>query len=138
MRGPPIPASNVSIVSENPSKSFDPSCSSKSAAPPLPDALIDDSRDSSTLPAIATPPGPSNDRAANADNAKAQCVRCFISTSLSAVRRWRVEWPYTQHMRRTLDGMVVVITGASAGIGAALAEALHARGARMALAARRL
>lgn len=41
-------------------------------------------------------------------------------------------------MRRTLDGMVVAITGASAGIGKALAEALHARGARLALAARRL
>jgi NAD(P)-dependent dehydrogenase (short-subunit alcohol dehydrogenase family) len=41
-------------------------------------------------------------------------------------------------MRRTLDGMVVVITGASAGIGKALAEALHARGANLALAARRL
>jgi short-subunit dehydrogenase len=34
--------------------------------------------------------------------------------------------------------MVVVITGASAGIGRALAQALHARGARLALAARRL
>jgi NADP-dependent 3-hydroxy acid dehydrogenase YdfG len=34
--------------------------------------------------------------------------------------------------------MVVVITGASAGIGKALAETLHARGARLALAARRL
>ena len=34
--------------------------------------------------------------------------------------------------------MVVAITGASAGIGKALAEALHARGARLALAARRL
>jgi NADP-dependent 3-hydroxy acid dehydrogenase YdfG len=41
-------------------------------------------------------------------------------------------------MRRTLDGMVVVITGASAGIGKALAQALHPRGARMVLAARRL
>src|SRR5688500_16792108 len=41
-------------------------------------------------------------------------------------------------MRRTLDGMVVVITGASAGIGKALAETLHARGAKLALAARRL
>ena len=34
--------------------------------------------------------------------------------------------------------MVVAITGASAGIGKALAETLHARGARLALAARRL
>lgn len=33
--------------------------------------------------------------------------------------------------------MIVVITGASAGIGAALARALHARGAKLALAARR-
>jgi NADP-dependent 3-hydroxy acid dehydrogenase YdfG len=40
-------------------------------------------------------------------------------------------------MRRRIDGMVVVITGASAGIGRALAEALSARGARLALAARR-
>ena len=41
-------------------------------------------------------------------------------------------------MRRRIDGSVVVITGASAGIGKALATALHARGARLALAARRL
>src|SRR3954471_18572836 len=41
-------------------------------------------------------------------------------------------------MRRPLDNMVVVITGASAGIGKALAQALHARGAKLALAARRL
>jgi short-subunit dehydrogenase len=34
--------------------------------------------------------------------------------------------------------MVVIITGASAGIGKALAEVLHARGAQLALAARRL
>jgi short-subunit dehydrogenase len=40
-------------------------------------------------------------------------------------------------MRRRIDGMVVVITGASAGIGRAFAEALSARGARLALAARR-
>src|SRR5437764_3762285 len=40
-------------------------------------------------------------------------------------------------MGRTLTGMVVVITGASAGIGRALAEVLSARGARLALAARR-
>jgi NAD(P)-dependent dehydrogenase (short-subunit alcohol dehydrogenase family) len=39
---------------------------------------------------------------------------------------------------RSLDGMVVIITGASAGIGKALAEALSRRGARLALAARRL
>jgi short-subunit dehydrogenase len=41
-------------------------------------------------------------------------------------------------MRRSLQDMVVVITGASAGIGKALAEALHARGAKLTLAARRL
>ena len=41
-------------------------------------------------------------------------------------------------MKRSLDGMVVVITGASAGIGAALAEALSARRSRLVLAARRL
>jgi short-subunit dehydrogenase len=40
-------------------------------------------------------------------------------------------------MRRAIDGMVVVITGASAGIGRALAEALAARRARLVLAARR-
>jgi len=41
-------------------------------------------------------------------------------------------------MRRTIDGMVVIITGASAGIGRALAENLSGRGARLVLAARRL
>lgn len=40
-------------------------------------------------------------------------------------------------MKRPLDGMVVVITGASAGIGKALARSLHPRGARLVLAARR-
>src|SRR5687768_6023605 len=40
-------------------------------------------------------------------------------------------------MRRALDGMVVIITGASAGIGRSLAEQLSDRGARLALAARR-
>src|SRR5256885_4047684 len=41
-------------------------------------------------------------------------------------------------MHRLIDGMVVVITGASAGIGRALAEGLSARGARLVLAARRM
>jgi NAD(P)-dependent dehydrogenase (short-subunit alcohol dehydrogenase family) len=41
-------------------------------------------------------------------------------------------------MPRPIEGMVVIITGASAGIGAALAEELSRRGARLALAARRL
>ena len=39
---------------------------------------------------------------------------------------------------RRVEGMVVVITGASAGIGRALAEGLSRRGAKLALAARRL
>ncbi|HEX8322938.1 MAG TPA: SDR family NAD(P)-dependent oxidoreductase [Tepidisphaeraceae bacterium] len=41
-------------------------------------------------------------------------------------------------MKRNLKDMTVVITGASAGIGEGLARALHARGARLLLAARRL
>jgi short-subunit dehydrogenase len=40
-------------------------------------------------------------------------------------------------MRRAIDGMVAIITGASAGIGRALAEELSRHGARLALAARR-
>jgi NADP-dependent 3-hydroxy acid dehydrogenase YdfG len=41
-------------------------------------------------------------------------------------------------MQRDLQGMTIAITGASAGIGRALAVALAARGARLALAARRV
>jgi short-subunit dehydrogenase len=41
-------------------------------------------------------------------------------------------------MARAIDGMVCIITGASAGIGEALARGLSARGAKLALAARRL
>ncbi|HQY88208.1 MAG TPA: SDR family oxidoreductase [Tepidisphaeraceae bacterium] len=41
-------------------------------------------------------------------------------------------------MARKIDGMVVIITGASAGIGRAMAQAMHARGAKLVLAARRL
>ena len=41
-------------------------------------------------------------------------------------------------MSRNLNGMIVAITGASAGIGKALAEKLHARGAKLALCARRV
>jgi short-subunit dehydrogenase len=41
-------------------------------------------------------------------------------------------------MARSLKDMVVVITGASSGIGRALAEALHTRGTKLALTARRL
>jgi short-subunit dehydrogenase len=41
-------------------------------------------------------------------------------------------------MRREIRGMVLAITGASAGIGAALADELSRRGARLTLAARRL
>ena len=40
-------------------------------------------------------------------------------------------------MKRRIDGMVMVITGASAGIGRALAEAAAGRGAKLVLAARR-
>ena len=40
-------------------------------------------------------------------------------------------------MKRRIDGMVMVITGASAGIGKALAEHAAERGAKLVLAARR-
>jgi len=40
-------------------------------------------------------------------------------------------------MSRNIEGMVVAITGASAGIGKALVERLHARGAKIAVCARR-
>ncbi len=43
-----------------------------------------------------------------------------------------------REMKRTLEGMIVVITGASAGIGAELAGQLAERGAKLVLAARRL
>ena len=48
------------------------------------------------------------------------------------------QFTYSARMRRELNGMVVAITGASAGIGRALAEVLAARGAKLALAARRI
>src|SRR5215217_1305708 len=41
-------------------------------------------------------------------------------------------------MKRQLEGMVVAITGASAGIGKALAEQLARRGAKLSLCARRV
>jgi short-subunit dehydrogenase len=56
----------------------------------------------------------------------------------ASLRRFGGNVRYTRRMRRDIRGMVVVITGASAGIGAALAEELSGRGARLALAARRL
>jgi short-subunit dehydrogenase len=41
-------------------------------------------------------------------------------------------------MTRNIEGMVVAITGGSAGIGKALVEKLHARGAKLAICARRI
>ena len=47
------------------------------------------------------------------------------------------EIPGERGARVSLDGAVAVVTGATAGIGAATARALHERGARVVVAARR-
>jgi short-subunit dehydrogenase len=53
-------------------------------------------------------------------------------------RRIKLKMPILDIMARRLNGQIIVITGASAGIGRSLAIQLHARGAKLVLAARRI